>query len=55
MSAGQASSILSLQPNILIALSFTGGAWVALQTGGGNWAVTTQIRYPIFVLKNNHL
>ena len=44
MSAGQASSILSLPPNVTIALTFTGGSWVALQTGGGNWAVTTQIR-----------
>ncbi|CAF0880652.1 unnamed protein product [Rotaria sordida] len=43
MSAGQASSILNLAPNIKIALTFTGGAWISLQSGGGNWAVTTQI------------
>ncbi|CAF1016655.1 unnamed protein product [Rotaria sp. Silwood1] len=43
MSAGQASSILSLSPNIKVALTFTGGAWISLNSGGGNWAVTTQI------------
>ena len=48
MSAGQASSIINLPPNILIALQFTGGDWVALGTGGGQWAVTTQIRYCFF-------
>lgn len=53
MSAGQASSIINLQPNILIALQFTGGAWVTLGTGGGDWAVTTQIRY--FLLKTELL
>ena len=44
-SAGQRSTILNLPPNVMIALSFTGGAWITLNTGGGNWAVTTQIRY----------
>lgn len=51
MSAGQASSIINLPPNILIALQFTGGDWVALGNGGGQWAVTTQIRYCFFLSK----
>lgn len=45
MSAGQESIVINLPPNIMIALQFTGGDWVSLQTGGGRWAVTTQIRY----------
>ena len=28
----------------MIALQFNGSAWITLQTGGGSWAVTTQIR-----------
>jgi len=43
-SAGQSSTILNFSPNITVALQFTGSAWIALQSGGGNWAMTTQIR-----------
>jgi len=43
-SAGQKTTILNLPPNIMIALQFTGAAWITLRNGGGNWAVTTQIK-----------
>ena len=43
-SAGQASTILNIPRNVMIGLQFSGGAWIALNTGGGNWAVITQIR-----------
>jgi hypothetical protein len=47
VSSGQDTSIISLPPNALVALQFTGSAWVTLQSGGGTWDVTTQIRYII--------
>ncbi len=44
VSSGQGTTIINVPPNVTIALQFTGSAWVTLQTGGGTWDVTTQIR-----------
>jgi len=44
VSSGQLTSIINITANVQIALQFTGSAWVTLQSGGGNWAVTTQIK-----------
>ncbi|CAF3912853.1 unnamed protein product [Adineta steineri] len=43
VSSGKKSSILTLNSNSQLTLTFTGGAWLSLLTGGSVWSITTMI------------